>query len=191
MSHHVFEFVKAAVRNPLEVSTVFPTSKALAQTLLAHADLTRAERVVEVGAGTGAITKHLLPQLPQTHRYLGIELDSRMVSVLRRDYSDLRFEAGLAEHLSTWTPEGSVDVVVSSLPWSLFSDEMQENTISAISNALRPGGVFVTYICLHAMLYPRAVQFVSRLQSTFADVYQSPLEWRNIPPAYVFKSTKA
>ena len=191
MANNMIEFIKAAVRNPLEVSTIFPTSKALAETLLSHADLAGAQRVVELGAGTGAITKHVLPKLAARDRYLGVELDPRMVDFLRKEFPSTRFEAGPAENLPTWLEKGTADVVVSSLPWTVFSDETQEKTIAAILYALKPGGVFVTYVCVNALLYPKAKAFMNRLEAGFASVHRSRVEWRNIPPAFVLKSTQA
>jgi phosphatidylethanolamine/phosphatidyl-N-methylethanolamine N-methyltransferase len=190
--HDIVEFVKAALRNPLEVSTIFPTSRQLAETLIAHADLARAGRVVELGVGTGAITKHLATRI---HResYIGVELDAKLVEYLRRqpEFNGMRFESGLAEKIGEWTAPGETDVVISSLPWTIFSPELQGRTITAILDSLKPGGVFITYICANAFLYPNARSFTNKLKSGFADVYRSPLEWRNIPPAFVLKSTKA
>jgi len=190
LARDILEFVKAAIRNPLNVSTVFPTSKALAETLLARGDLRHAERVAELGAGTGAITKHLATRLAKPESYIGIELDPRMVEFLRREYPGLRFAKGLAEDLCDWVPERSVDVVISSLPWTMFSDETQTKTVEAIVRALKPGGVFVTYICVNAMAYPRARSFIERLKNGFSEVTRAPLEWRNIPPAFVFQAKK-
>ena len=190
MPNEIIEFVKAALRNPLEVSTVFPTTRYLANTLLDAADIGRAKSVVELGCGTGAITKHLSPRLTPSQSFLGIEIDEPMVKFLQKEYPKLRFETGLAEQLPQWAPEGSVDVVVSSLPWTVFSPTMQANTIEAILKGLRPGGSFLTYICANALVYPQAKSFLAKLNDKFSKVERSPLEWRNIPPAFVYKSTK-
>lgn len=190
VARDVLEFVKAALRNPLNVSTVFPTSQALAETLLARGDLRGAARVAELGAGTGAITKHLAARLKHPEVYLGVELDPQMVEFLKQKFPGLKFATGLAQDLCQWVPEQSVDVVVSSLPWTIFSNETQTKTIDAIVRALKPGGVFLTYICVNAMAYPQARGFIERLKNGFSDVTRSPLEWRNIPPAFVFQAKK-
>lgn len=190
MTRDTIEFVKAALRRPMEVSTVFPTSKSLAETLLSFADLKNAEKVVELGAGTGAITRHLAPKLVHPEGYLGVELDVPMVEFLKKEFPDLRFEAGLAENITNWVEPSSVDVVVSSLPWTVFNDELQERTIQSIHKSLKPGGVFLTYVCANALWYPQAKNFISRLKNSFSDVHKSQLEWRNIPPAFVYRSTK-
>lgn len=184
------EFIKAAIRNPLEVSTVFPTSRSLAETLLSQADVLGAESVVELGAGTGAITRFLRPKLGKKESYLGIELDPKMVAFLRREFTDLKFETGLAEELPQWKSARSVDVVVSSLPWSVFGPETQEKTLEAIRESLKPGGVFLTYVCVNAMLYPSARRFIDLMKANFRVIERTPLEWRNVPPAFVFKAKK-
>ena len=190
MARDKIEFVKAALRRPLEVSTVFPTSRPLAEKLLSFADLKNADHVVELGSGTGAITQHLEPRLKPRASFLGIEIDEPMVKYLREKFPKLRFEAGPADMLSQLVPASSVDAVVSSLPWTIFPDEVQSSTINAISHALKPSGVFVTYICANALWYPQARAFTRKLETTFRDVHRSDLEWRNIPPAFVFRSTR-
>jgi phospholipid N-methyltransferase len=114
-----------------------------------------------------------------------------MIQYLRRNFPALRFEAGLAENMSHWAQPASTDLIVSSLPWTVFSNDTQEKTIAAILSTLKPGGVFLTYICANALLYPQAKNFVNRLKKGFTTVERRPLEWRNIPPAFVYKSTKA
>lgn len=190
MAREVVEFIKAAVRNPLAVSTVFPTSAPLAEAMLDRGRIDSAASVVELGAGTGAITKHVRKRASATSSYLGIELDTKMVQYLRCEFPGLRFESGLAENLGNWAPEGTVDLIISSLPWTMFSTETQTRTIDAILAALRPGGMFLTYICLHAIFYPQARSFVSMLKNGFSEVVRAPLEWRNLPPAFIFQAIK-
>jgi len=190
VARDTFEFVKAALRRPLEVSTVFPTSRSLAETTLDFTDLGRAEKIVELGCGTGAITKHLVTRLPNPQSYLGVELDTKMVEFMRNEFPKLRFENGPASDLTKWVEPGSVDVVVSSLPWTVFSTGTQLTTLKSIVSALKPGGVFVTYVLVNAIFMPQGRSIVRLLRENFRDVHRSDLEWRNIPPAYVFRSIK-
>ncbi len=185
-----FEFLKAAIRSPMEVSTVFPTSKFLANRLLDHANLGTAKSVVELGCGTGAITRHLQPRLSRRDSYLGIEISSQMVSFLNNEFPTLKFAEGRAEDLATFVKPGSVDAVVSSLPWTIFSKELQTTTLDEIHQALRPGGTFVTYVCVNAMVYPNAQAFFSAMASKFDRIERSPIELLNVPPAYVYQATK-
>jgi phospholipid N-methyltransferase len=190
LARDTLEFMKAAIRRPLDVSTVFPTSRALAGTLLGLSDLDRSKFVVELGPGTGAITKYLAPKLLNPPGYLGIEVDEKMVMFLRSQFPHLRFEIGLAEQLRDLVAPASVDSVVSSLPWTVFSPAVQIRTIEAITLALKPGGTFTTYICANASWYPQARNFLRLLRTNFESVHRSDLEWWNVPPAYVYRSVR-
>lgn len=190
MQNEIFEFVKAAIKNPLAVSTVFPTSRFLAQRLLDLAELDREGIIAEVGCGTGAITKYLSPRLADPKRFIGIELSGDMVAFLRRAFPDMRFEEGAAEILPQLTGQGKVASVVSSLPWTVFSDNLQKRTITGIVEALKDDGVFVTYVCANALLYPQAQHLMGLLNGSFRSVERSPLEWRNVPPAFVYVCRK-
>lgn len=189
-AREAIEFVKAAVRRPLEVSTVFPTSASLANRLLDFTNVDESTSVVEVGAGTGAITRHLRGRLAPNARFLGVELDEPMVAFLRNEFPELRFEAGPAEDLSKWVPANSVRTVISSLPWTVFNPALRDRTLSAIHKSLARGGVFATYVCANAMVYPQAKAFIGELHRRFRSVERAPLEWRNIPPAFVFRAVK-
>jgi phospholipid N-methyltransferase len=190
VAREAIEFIKAALRSPLNVSTVFPTSPALAEAMLAQGDLQNASSVVELGAGTGAITKHISKRLSVPGKYLGVELDPLMVTFLRGEFPELRFEHGPAENLHQWVPDQSVDLVISSLPWTLFPTAMQTKTVDSIFKSLKSGGVFITYICINAMLFPQARPFIKKLKESSSKVTRSRLEWRNIPPAFIFRATK-
>jgi phosphatidylethanolamine/phosphatidyl-N-methylethanolamine N-methyltransferase len=188
--HSSLEFIKAAIRNPLEVSTVFPTSKFLAERMLDQADIRHAKSIVELGAGTGAITQYIHPRLGEETKYLGVELDEKMVEFLRAEFPTMEFRSDFADSIANTLPEQSVDVVISSLPWTVFSEEIQDKTLDAIVKTIKPGGVFLTYVCANAMVYPRARSLIRKLHTRFRDVQRSPLEWRNVPPAFVYRSIR-
>ena len=184
------EFAKAAIKHPLTVSTVFPTSKTLAGRLIDAAELSSDSFVAEVGCGTGAITKHLVPRLKEKKNFIGVELSEDMVRFLQENFKGFRFEQGPAEDLPKFIGNGRANAVVSSLPWTMFSNDLQKRTIVGIHEALAPGGLFVTYVCLNAFLYPQAQHFFGLLDGFFSSVEKKPIEWRNIPPAIVFVCRK-
>lgn len=191
MQNEVIEFVKAAIKNPRDVSTVFPTSRWLASRLLDEVPIQSDSFIVEVGAGTGAITQHLLRRLQKPNeQYLGVELNQQMVSYLRNYFPNLKFEQGPARDLDIWLKKKKADGVVSSLPWTVFPENVQTETLQAIYHSLKPGGVFATYMCLNSSWYPQAKRFKEKIHSMFKTVDKTPVEWRNIPPAFVFRCTK-
>ncbi len=181
MDRAAVEFLKAAARRPLGVATVFPTSGALAKRLVGVATGRPGASVIELGAGTGAITRHLAEAAPG--RVTALEIDPEMVRFLRGRFPDVRVRCAPAEALGTEVAPATVDAVVASLPWTMLSTVTQEQILAAVHAALAPGGVFATYLCLNAYLNPKARTFQARLRAWFPQVEEGPVEWRNLPPA--------
>lgn len=181
MDRAAVEFLKAAARRPLGVATVFPTSSGLARRLVAPIKVGPPGPVVELGAGTGAITRHLaaVAQGPVT----ALEIDPEMARFLRSQLPDIRVVCAPAEDLGRIVEPGTVSAVVASLPWTMISTLTQERIFAAIQTALLPGGVFATYLCLNTFLHPKARTFRSRLHTWFPRVEEGSVEWRNLPPA--------
>lgn len=185
------EFIKAALRNPFQISTIFQTSPWLSEALLREVSLEDAKLVLELGPGAGAVTEPLLARLPPDSKYIGIELNSHLVQYLHKKYPDRDFLEGSAELAANVAAKhGPIDAIVSSLPWTIFPADLQEQIIESIHQALRPGGIFATYVCINASLYPAAKNLKKILYSKFKQVHKSPIEWRNIPPAFVYSCTK-
>lgn len=184
-------FIKAALKNPLEVSTIFPTRPALARRMLTTVGLNQGDKLlVEVGTGTGAITRFMEPMIQNRSRYLGIEINPDLIKYLREHFPYLRFECAPAQDVARLAGKESANVVVSSLPWTMFSQEVQEATLSAIHEVLVPGGHFVTFICLNSEVYPSARHFKNLMRKNFARFEKREVEWKNIPPATVYLCTK-
>ncbi len=186
-----WSFVKAAVQSPLGVGTIFPSSPQLSQAMIEFSPVDSAKLIVELGPGSGAITQPLFNHMKPEQSYLGIEMSDEMVAILRQRFPRLKFHEGPAEDIVKEVGgENKVDLVVSSLPWTLFSYEIQERTLKALHASLKPGGSFTTYVCVNALWYPGAKSFLSLLHSTFASVEENPIVWLNVPPAKIFRARK-
>ncbi len=69
------EFLQAFLKNPGKVGSIKPSSPELAQKMIDGIAPNANSAVLELGVGTGAITKFLQNIVPDEHSYLGIELD--------------------------------------------------------------------------------------------------------------------
>jgi len=98
MDRAAVEFLKAAARRPLGVSTVFPTSRALAERMVVAAASSPIDGVVELGAGTGAITRHLVAGA--RGRVTALEIDPGMARFLRGRFPEVRVCCAAAEELA-------------------------------------------------------------------------------------------
>lgn len=100
-----------------------------------------AERVLDIGAGTGLLSAAIREQLPQAEITL-LDAAPAMLSQAR----ELLGEAGvryLTADLLDPLPAGPWDAIVSALAIHHLDDEGKRGLFARIHAALRPGGVFV------------------------------------------------
>ncbi|MGW0335814.1 class I SAM-dependent methyltransferase [Streptomyces sp. NPDC003011] len=177
------------LRHPRLTGAVMPSSPTLAQALTAGLDLHRADVVVELGSGTGAITEAILQQLAPGARLVAVELNPVLARRLADRYRDSPVEVvhGSAEDLTTLVPY-PVDVIVSGLPWTVMPHERQRRILDAAAGVLSPGGRFSTFAYVHAAWTPPARRFATELTGRFSTVERSRVVWPNLPPAYVHRA---
>jgi phospholipid N-methyltransferase len=185
-SKGITEFMKAALRDPRQVSTIFPSLRFLAQALIHHSQMGPGDSVLELGCGSGAITRHILDHRDQWASYQGVEIDSQLVEYLRQSFPGESFLQASADQLAPSIPDRSVDVVISSLPWTMFPEELQKGIIEEIVRVLKPEGRLSTFLCLHALTYPGANRVKKLFQESFSHVEKREFIARNIPPAVVY-----
>lgn len=188
------EFFLQFVTEPVSVSSVVPSSKALAEMVTNHGGVRDASFVVEFGPGTGAITQVIWDQLPRDAGFLAMEINPKFVSVLRRYYPQVPVVADSALNTRKYLEErgvASCDTIISGLPFASFDDDLQSRMLEESSKLLRPGGRFVTFSYLLSPYLPKGRRFGKKLREHFAEVEKSEVIWQNIPPAFVYCATKA
>ncbi|MEM7647071.1 MAG: methyltransferase domain-containing protein [Pseudomonadota bacterium] len=184
------EFVIAGLRDPKKVSTIFPSMSALAQALIRHSGMKEGHNVLELGCGSGAITRHILDGSIPLNSYTGVEIDGDLISFLNSHYPGQRFLKTSADDLKDHIEDESIDAVISTLPWTLFPRELQISTIEEIIRVLKPGGKFTTFLCLHALAYPGAPRAKKIFKEYFTGFEKRVTVAANIPPANVYLGQK-
>jgi phospholipid N-methyltransferase len=183
------EFLTQFRAAPRAVGAIAPSSRALAEVMIAPIDFAQASAVVELGPGTGSMTAVIAPRLRGETRYLGIELSAAFHRGLSRRFPALDFAHDSAENLQAILRAagiGPVDAVICGLPWASLPAELQAKTMAAIIAALRPGGLFVTFAYLQGLAFPAARLLRRRLRKEFAAVETTRIVWRNLPPAFAY-----
>src|ERR1700722_578934 len=94
-------FLTESLRSFSTTASVLPSSKHLPSAMLRPIDFERARVIVELGAGTGAMTIELLQRMRPDARLFGVENNARFVESLRNSVSDPRLVplVGAAEDL--------------------------------------------------------------------------------------------
>jgi phospholipid N-methyltransferase len=92
MKEH-FQFLHGFFKNPLKVGAISPSSPALARKMVEDVRANEDNVVLEIGCGTGAITKFIRDLVPTRDSYLGIEIDHEFVCQLNRDFPTMQIVA--------------------------------------------------------------------------------------------------
>ena len=114
---------------------------ALARKLAAGLDelgVGKGELVLDVGCGTGNLTRALLERLSEDGRVVAVDISPRMVEVAKRKVADARVVWRVADARSLPLPDASCDRVICYSVWPHF--EEREAVAAELRRVLRPGG---------------------------------------------------
>lgn len=184
-------FLGSFLRNPAAVGAFWPSSGALARMIANCCDFSCCTTVVELGSGTGALTMPLIERMRDDCRFMAIEINPANVAVLRRRVPGCEVIHDSAENLPRYLDGRSADCIVSGLAWGNMSPRIQDSLIGVIRRSLAPGGQFVAFAYHHARWLPKSKRFHRSLKKCFGNVVTSPVVWRNLPPAYVYRCSLA
>jgi phosphatidylethanolamine/phosphatidyl-N-methylethanolamine N-methyltransferase len=180
-------FLKRWLRQPLAMGAVMPSgpllTKALAQTVV-HEVRGRDGHVVELGAGTGEVTKALLAAGIAPERLALVERDPELVAFLRRHFRGPRIIEGDAARLpKLLAAEGMAKIatVVSGLPLLSLPAEVVTGIVHGVFEALPKGAALVQFTYGPAPPIPRPLREALHLVGTHGRRI-----WRNVPPAVVW-----
>jgi len=198
-------FLRRYFAEPNSVGAVAPSSRWLVAALTAPvAARSGPASILEVGAGTGAVTRRLAELLGPEDRLDICEVDPTFVRMLEttilssaplaigREQGRVRLLHCPLQEINT---ARAYDYVISGLPLTAFRSEDVQKILETIRLSLRPGGVFsyFEYVGLRRLgaLLPRRrsrhrVRAVSRLLDQHIRDYQVDRRTilRNVPPAY-------
>lgn len=176
-------------RSPRTVGAVLPSSRALSAAMVNVIDFGAVKTIVEFGPGTGVMTADIAARLRPTQHYIGIELSEVFYRELTMRFPALEFFNESAVNLSDILRRkgiSEIDAVLCGLPWASLPISEQEQILGAMLDALRPGGVFVTFAYLQGLLLPGAWALRRRLKRNFNEVTTTNIVWGNVPPAFAY-----
>jgi phosphatidylethanolamine/phosphatidyl-N-methylethanolamine N-methyltransferase len=186
MNEHL-QFLQAFLKNPLYVGAISPSSPDLARAMIEGVRPDENSVVLELGVGTGAITKFLRGAVPSEKSYLGIEINEEFVEKLKADFPDLQFvcgSAGDAVGIHKNAGLGKVKYIVSGLPFASLPKDVSEAILHEVDKFMAEGCLFRTFQYAHAYRLPPAVKFRRYMEERYGKVKRSSLVLKNMPPAF-------
>ena len=172
-------FISQFLRNPKEIGAILPSSPMLGKTMAGFVPDYEDRFVVELGPGTGPITKALVKIGLHEENLICLEQSDKMVKHLHRRFSNLNIIQGDACELSTLLKEksGHVNAIVSSLPLKSIPDDIVNLIIDQMHKSLSENGIVIQFTY---DLRPRRSPLLEKFKRI-----DSKLVLGNVPPARV------
>jgi len=180
-------FLKRWLRRPFAMGAVVPSGRLLAQAVARRTVSEIAQRdghVIELGAGTGQVTKALLAAGIPAERLALVERDPELASFLRRHFRGPRIIEGDAARLPRLLAANKIEkvaVVVSSLPLLSLPGEVVTGIVHSVFEALPRGAALVQFTYGPTPPVPRGLRENLHLVAA-----RGRRIWRNVPPAVVW-----
>ncbi len=136
------------LRRPGRIGAVVPSGPALAAALAAEIDTEVPGAVVELGPGTGRVTRALLEAGVEPSQLVAIERNASFCKLLRERFPEVRIVSGEARALKPLLQQagvGPVKAVASSLPLLSMTSGERRAVLSQIAAVLGAEGVLVQY----------------------------------------------
>ncbi len=187
------KFLAGILQSPFATGAIAPSSRRLARRIVRASKVDQASAILELGPGTGALTREIMHFKRVDATVLAIERRPDFADQLARQFPDVHVvkdcASRLRHHCQQRGLEGA-DSIVSALPWSNLPIDLQERILREVSEFLREDGVFVTISCFGLHLMPRGRRFRRLLESLFSSVERSDFILRNVPPAFIYRCSK-
>lgn len=178
-------FWRQSLKQPVQICSLFPSRPSVGKSMFDIVARHCGQSIIELGAGTGAVTRQLLQGGIQPRDLTVVELDPEFTSFLSRHFPGVEVLTMKAEQVAAhWSANdgGKVGAVVSTLPMKLFSSQQQKEIIGSMLTVMDNGAPFVqlTYRLsspVHADVLEELGMRGRRVKTVF----------RSIPPAFLWK----
>jgi phosphatidylethanolamine/phosphatidyl-N-methylethanolamine N-methyltransferase len=174
-------FLRAWFEAPLRTGAQLPSSRDLSLAMAAPVDPAVPGAVVELGAGTGAVTRALVERGVDPARLVLVEANPQFRELLQARYGDARvlaLDAYAAPRLLPRLGIGPIAAVVSSLPLLTQRPWRRRRLLVESLRLAASGAPFVQFTYFYRSPIPLSSEAI------VTDV--SPMIWRNLWPARVW-----
>ncbi|HEX9170429.1 MAG TPA: methyltransferase domain-containing protein [Roseiarcus sp.] len=176
-------FLKSLVGAPRLIGAVAPSGRALARAMAAAVGRPPHGLIVELGPGTGPVTRSLIETGVAHERLVLIEYDQDFCQLLRQRFAPARIIHGDAYDLPRALAELAgqpIGAVVSSLPLLNQPPARREKLIADAFRLMGPTGIFVQFT--YGLQSPIPLEASA---NRYAAVRSRPI-LLNLPPAFVW-----
>ena len=171
-------FFRSWIDQPKSVGAVLPTSCATARKMASLINEESGNPVLELGPGTGVITKAIINKGIQPKNLYSVEFSQGFIPRLQKEFPSVNFLHGDAFNLDSVLPDMAgrkFDAIISGLPLLNFPKADRIELLDDLLDRLNPGRPVVQF-----SYGPK-----SPIPPNWSTYSVEPLDWmvRNVPPA--------
>ncbi len=175
-------FLKEAIKNIRQTGSVVESSTYLSEMMLNNLAFGKNLHIVELGAGTGNMTRSLLEKMSPCSKLTSFEINPQLFDKLTKFNDDRLVNVNdTATRLSDYVSDQSVDYIVSGLPLANINVKEKAGILDACIRILKPYGSYVQF--------QYSLNDLGLLKRNFAYV-NCDFTLRNFPPAFVYYARK-
>jgi phospholipid N-methyltransferase len=170
-------FLQRFFLHPKTIGAIAPTSKWTAH-LMAE-PISPSASILEIGAGTGALTREILKRIDHSEQLTLVEIDPELAEILHQNFPFLKVNVEDVER--SLQRKISYDAVVSGIPFASMDKQKRLRIFKLIQRQLNPNGLFIAF---QYSLYTKR-----ELESIFSKV-DIRFSLLNLPPAFIYVCRK-
>lgn len=170
-------FIHKFLKHGTRIASVTPSSRWMCRELARDVSPDRPQRILELGAGTGVVTREIEKRMHPDSTLVICEQDADFVRILRKNHTRATLVDDSFERITDHINHDHFDAVVSGLPVPSFDDQLRGSLFSMIAT-LAPDARYAQlteFPLIYKPLYKRE----------FRSVRFSPVPL-NIPPGGVY-----
>jgi phosphatidylethanolamine/phosphatidyl-N-methylethanolamine N-methyltransferase len=174
-------FFRRWLANPLQMGSIIPSSRALCERIARNVERNPDEYVLELGAGTGVVSKALIDHGVPADRLIVVEIVPDMANHLRSVLPGVNVVCGDAFALKEAIPpewQNRIGTAICGIPLVMLPFEQQQKFVDAVESVAPGKGFLLLTYCITSPLPYR------KLGLTAKRLAWTPL---NFPPASVWR----
>jgi len=139
-------FIKGFVKNRKEVGALFPCSSYTGEEITKYLQYqirlnpNKPLRILEVGCGTGSLTKVILQKMRDIDYLDAVEISQEFCNTLQENFGKISKISIHCCSITDWHPEYEYDIIISTLPFVAFESKLMDEILEHFKQLIKPNG---------------------------------------------------
>lgn len=175
------QFLHQFTKSAKTVGSIVPSSRFLVKKITDQIDFDKAKNIIEIGSGTGPVTKAILEKMRPDAKLISFEINEEFCRILSK-INDKRLILinDNAENMQRYLRENNfskADYVVSCLPLASLPKQTEKNIINTAFDSLSDEGSYIQF--------QYSLVSLKKIKKIFPEIKISftPL---NVPPVFIY-----